>query len=102
MWTDFNKIQDLQQLVVGTSAVALPAPDSASGVKRPERIFLQALSTNSVSIFIGEADVTSSGSTGGYEMPAGSSMVFPSRIWENFKAIASAANQKLQVSYLAE
>lgn len=101
MWTDFNSLQDLQQLTVGTSAVSLPTPSAASGIKNPERIMLQALSTNGAVIFVGEADVLADGSTGGFEMPAGSSLILPLRVASAYKAISAAAGQKLQVSFLA-
>ena len=101
MWTDFNAIQDLQQMTVGTSVLSLPTPSAASGIKNPERIFLQALSTNSGIIFVGEADVDSTGSTGGFELPAGASFILPLRAASAYQVIATAAGQKLQVSFLA-
>lgn len=88
-------------MIVGTSAASLPAPAVASGIKNPERIFLQAISTNGATIFIGEADVLADGSTGGFEMPPGSSLILPLRMASVYKAISAAPSQKLQVSFLA-
>lgn len=53
-----------QQTVSGT-ATALPSHTLVNGV------LIENLSTNSVSVFVGSSSVTTSGSTGGYELQVG-------------------------------
>lgn len=104
MWTDFNGICDMQQVVVGMTASQLPSPSVDSqqeGMKRPEKVLLQAITSNTKSIFAkNKNDVTASGSAGGFELPPGANIILPVSMYEEFYVIAGAANQKLQITFL--
>lgn len=101
MWRDYNQVGYQTQMSVTNVAAQLPAIPESSAVKKPERVLIQALSTNTAPIFIKNAnDVTSNGSTGGHELPANSNMELPLTDDRSYYAIA-AGTQKLQVTYLA-
>lgn len=90
---------DLQVMTVGTTAAALPTPTRSIVPGRPTNVFLQAYSQNSGRIYIGKTGVLADGTTGCFELPAGGNMNLPFQDWENYKAIASAAGQKLFITY---
>lgn len=93
-------INDLKQLTVGTSQVAFPSLTTGIGFTgRPERIFVQALSTNSGTIMIGKTGVASDGSAGGWQLVAGANMNLPITDLSVLYAIGSGAGQKLQITY---
>lgn len=87
-------------LTVGTSETAFPAPN-ASNVKNPEKIFVQALLTNTVSIVVGLAGVAADGTQGGFILPPGANIQLACNRDDLLRAIASSANQKLSVVYLS-
>lgn len=97
----FHQESDMQQMTVGMSALPLPAPSEASGMKNPEKIMLQALTTNTESIFVGKANVVVGGATGGHELPPGGNIILPVSNVSDYSAVAAANLQKLQVTYLA-
>ena len=104
MWRDFNVVGSMpdQLSVDNITAVQLPAPDVGDGVKMPERVVVQTVSTNTAPIFIKNAsDVAIDGSTGGYEMPPGANLILPLVDYTQFYLIASAGTQAVQVIYLA-
>jgi hypothetical protein len=103
MWRDFNTVGEMiQQTVTGASGVKLTAPSAALNGKTPERVILQTPTTNNDSIFVKNAsNVAANGSTGGYEMPPGATLILPlvdNTVWY---VIVAAGSQKLQVNYLA-
>ncbi len=103
MYDNFNTIADMQQVTVTGPAAQLPTPNVAEGIKTPERVILQALSTNTAPIFVKDAsNVATDGSTGGHELPAGSNIILPlsGGQYNLYYVIASAGSQKLQVTYL--
>lgn len=84
-----------QQITVGTTAVALPASSLAN------RRALLIQNNSSVSIFIGSATVTTSGATGGIEVPKNSSFqleVGPACV---MYAIAGSAGNNIRVLELS-
>lgn len=89
----------LKQQTVGTVAAALTPIALGDEVKKPEQIFVQALSTNGGIITIGMVGVTNGGP--GIELIAGANMVLPSHTAEWY-VIASIAGQKLNVMYSSE
>lgn len=94
-------LMDQQQMSVSSTAAKLPTPRVASGIKNPDRVIVQALSTNTGPIMLKNAsDVASNGSTGGTELPAGSNEMIPLKDYQQIYAISAAA-QKLQVTFLA-
>jgi hypothetical protein len=97
----FNQESDMQQMVVGTGAAALPFPSVDSEMKNPEKIMLQALTTNTESIFVGKSNVVVGGANGGHELPPGGNIILPVSNHRDYYAVAAAASQKLQVTYLA-
>ena len=97
----FNQESDMQQLVVGTSALPLPDPSVESGIKNMEKIMLQALTTNTESIFVGKSNVVVGGANGGHELPPGGNIILPVSNHRDYFAVAAASSQKLQVTYLA-
>ena len=97
----FNQESDMQQLIVGTGATVLPDPRVSSGIKNMEKIQLQALTTNTESIFVGKSDVVIGGANGGHELPPGGNIILPVSNHRDYYAVAAAAAQKLQVTYLA-
>jgi len=105
MWRDFNNIADMRQILVTNSAIPLPPVNVASGEKTPERVIVQALSTNTAPCFIKNAsDVAVGGTSGGHELPAGSNIILPltGGHYKEYYIIASAGTQSIQLTYLAE
>ena len=92
---------DPQRLTVGTTAVAFPTPNQ-SRVKNPEKIQVQAASTNTVPILVGLSDVLADYSNGGIELLPGASTTLSAAKDELLFAIASAAAQKLLVTYFGD
>ena len=104
MSSDLNQIADMQQMICTNVAATLPIPQVSEGIKTPERVILQALSTNTAPIFVKDKnDVDVGGTTGGHELPAGSNMILPltGGNYQLYWIIASAGTQSLQVTYLA-
>jgi len=97
----FNQESDMQQLIAGLTAVPLPDPSVASGIKNMEKILLQALTTNTESIFVGKSNVVIGGANGGHELPPGGNIILPVSNHRDYFAVSAAAAQKLQVTYLA-
>lgn len=56
------------QFPIGTTAMPLPSHALTQGVT------VESLSTNSVSVFVGALGVTTSGTTGGIELPPGAAV----------------------------
>ena len=94
------KLYDLQ-VVTSTSAgeTAFPAP-TASIIKAVEAIFVQAYSQNSGRIVIGKTGVAADGTTGGWELAAGANMTLPVKDYSALVHKATAAGQKLFITYL--
>lgn len=98
---DLNGIINQKQMMVGTVAAAIEQPDETEGLKRPDKVLVQTLTSNSVSLFIKKgADVVSDGSTGGFELPPGCNIILPTSMYEEFYAIASVNGQRVQLTYL--
>ena len=87
-------------LTVGTTETAFPAP-SAVNVKNPEKIYVQALPSNTGNIVISLTGVAADGTQGGFILPPAANALLKCSRDEILKAIATAANQKLSVVYLA-
>ena len=103
MYDNFNTIADMQQMTATGVAAQLPAPQVAEGIKTPERVILQTLSTNTAPVFVKDAaNVAADGSTGGHELPAGSNIILPlsGGQYQLYYVISSAGSQKIQVTYL--
>lgn len=94
------EINDEQVLTVGTSQVAFPSISSTAGFTgTPENVFIQAYSQNTGRIVIGKTGVSASAGTGGYELAAGANMNLPFKVFSSYFAIATAAGQKLFITY---
>lgn len=87
-------------LTVGTTEVALPAPNPLN-VKNPEKIFVQALHTNTGYIVVSLTGVTADGLAGGFILPPASNIMLAGNRDDLIKCIASTSNQKLSVVYLS-
>lgn len=89
------------QTVTSTSAsqTVFPTP-TATVVKKPEAIFVQAFSQNSGRIFIGKTGVATDGTTGGWELAAGANMTLPVNDYASLFHKATAAGQILFITYL--
>lgn len=87
-------------MTVGTSAAQITQLDPVTDLpmKMPEQIFVQALSTNTASIFISLVGVTAGGA--GFELPAGANLSLPSNIPSLWYAVSASAGQKLNITYL--
>jgi hypothetical protein len=90
---------DQQTLTVGTSAVSFPTPNSAK-ITNPEKVFVQAPSTNVDSIIVGKTGVLANLTAGGFELLPGSSLEIPMNEEGQLKAISNTAAQKLLVTYV--
>ena len=87
-------------LTVGTSEVAFPAP-SPINVKNPEKIFIQALASNTGNIVVSLTGVAANGTEGGFILPPLANILLNCNKDENLYAIATASNQKLSVVYMS-
>lgn len=85
------------QMTVGGTQAALTSP--ASPVANPENIFVQAHPSNTGNIVIGKTGVAADGSAGGYVLSAGSNMNLGKQEASEYYAIATASDQKLQITY---
>lgn len=101
--TPLNSVCDMQQLSVTAGApTQIPEPRVDSSVHQPERVVVQALSTNSAPIFMkNNIDVAGDGSTGGYELPAGSNIMLPVTDYRDFYLISSSGTQTVQIIFIA-
>lgn len=88
-------------LTVGTSETAFPAP-TPTYCKNPEKIYVQALPTNTANIVISRTGVLADGTAGGFILPPLSNVVLLCNRDDILRAISSAANQKLSVVYMAK
>ena len=91
---------DQHVLTVLTTETSFPA-STASVVANPEAIFVQSISLNIASIFIGKTGVKSDYSVGAFELAPGTSCVLAYNLDENLKAISGKSGQKLFVTYLS-
>ena len=93
-----------QQVTAGATEIVFPvitqAITVATGVKKPEAIFVQALAGNTGKIIIGITGVAANGSAGGFELAAGANMTLPVNDHTVLFHIATAASQLLQITYL--
>lgn len=89
-------------LSVGTSAVPFTAIPTSSALKNPEKILIQAPSTNTVAIIVGPSTVSADYNNGGIEILPGSSTVSYYNLDESLYAIGLAINQKLLITYFSE
>jgi hypothetical protein len=87
----------IKQQTVGTSASPLAPLVLADAVKRPEQIFVQALSGNTGKITIGHSGVTAGGA--GIELIAGANTVLPSNDGSDWHVISDSSGQKLNIIY---
>lgn len=99
---NFYGKMDQQTLTVGVAEASFPSVSSGFGATQPEAIFVQAPSTNTVSVVIGKTGILSNLTNGGFEIIPGGNMTLPFNKDELLKAIASAAAQKLLITYLAD
>jgi hypothetical protein len=97
---NYEKVQQEVLTVTSGAEVTLPALDTTI-MNKPEKIFIQAYSRNAGNIFVGKTGVLANGTTGGYELPAGASMILPGHIYDEWRARAEVNNDKLFVSYLS-
>jgi len=92
---------DPQVLTVGTTEVAFPDATASTGVVKPEAIFVQAYSQNSGRVVIGKTGLAADGTTGVIgELAAGANMTLPVGAISSLYARATAAGQKLFITYL--
>lgn len=89
-------------LSVGTSTVSFSAIPASSVLKNPEKILIQAPSTNTVAILVGPSTITADYNNGGTELLPGSSTVSYYNLDESLSAIALAPSQKLLITYYSE
>lgn len=95
------KIVEMQQMSVTTTRAVLVAYSASGPFKgRCESIFIQAMSTNSGTITVGNSAVTSGGA--GIELVAGGNITLPCNDRGFWYVIASTGTQKLNVIYQAE
>jgi hypothetical protein len=94
------KQYDPQVVTSGLAALAFPAVTQGLIVK-PSKIFVQAWSLNTGIIHIGKSTVQADGTTGGYELVAGSSLILPHTEIASWYHIASLAGQKLFITYMS-
>ncbi len=89
----------IKRQVVSTTATVLtalsPTADVVKG--RPENIFVQALSTNSGPITIGNSAVTAGGA--GIELVAGANVNLPSNQIGFWFVVCASGTQQLNISY---
>lgn len=89
-------------LTVGNVEVAFPTCIKYGEVGQPEQIFVQTPTSNTVPIYIGKTGVKSDLTTGAFEIPIGADTVLPVFNENQLRAISSAPNQKLLVTYMAK
>ena len=89
-------------LSVGTSITAFTQATRFLNVKNPEKIQVQAPSTNTAAVLIGPNTITSDYNNGGVEMVPGSSTVLNWSLDEYLKAISVSGTQKLLITYFSE
>lgn len=93
----YSRNTSKQQTVPSTAAVITP-PTLGDAVVKPESIFLQALSTNTESIFVGfTSGVTAGGA--GIELPAGANINLPSLRYGSIYVISASGGQALNIVY---
>jgi phosphoserine phosphatase len=91
----------IKQQTCTTSAVVLTALASTDAIiGEPEQIFVQALSTNSVPIYIGGSGVTAAGAS--IELVAGANTVLPSHRIADWYIICASGSPKLNIVYSAK
>jgi hypothetical protein len=102
---NYRKVQP-HNLTVLNTGTPLPSVDaSRTGnefLKRPEKIFIQSLSTNTESVMIGVSGVLSDGTLAVQEITPGSSTFLPSHVIEDWELICASGGQELLVSYMSE
>lgn len=92
------KNNTIKQQTVTTSAVALTALAAGDAVKgEPGQIFVQALSTNAVPVYIGGSDVTAAGAS--IELVAGANTVLPSHTIADWYCICASGAPKINIVY---
>ena len=90
-----HKKEEAIQMTLGASAVALTAPTDN---RAPDNILVQAHPSNSGIITIA-FEITPANGGAGYALPAGANISLGSIDWTKYKAIATAASQKLNITY---
>lgn len=91
---------DPHRVVVGAGETALPAVTTAI-LRAPAKVFVQALSTNSESVFIGPTGVLPTGDGAVCELTPGSSTWIPNQYLSKWKMISASGGQNVLVSYYA-
>jgi len=89
---------DQHTVSVGNTETAFPTPTNSV---QPGQIYVQAPSTNTLSVVIGFTGVTSDLAHGGIELAKGVGILLPVNTWSKLKCIAGDTNQKLLVNYLS-
>lgn len=92
--------KNFDQFIVSVgNGVVTAFPTPTNGVQ-PEFIFVQAPTTNTVSVVVGESTILANLSAGGFEFPPGANFTLPVNVASELKCIAGAASQKLLVTYI--
>ena len=95
----FELFTTKQLVVPSLSQIEFPVPSLVDVVKKPEAIFVQALSTNSDRVFIGSTGVTIDGA--GIELNPGSMVMLETRDYSVWYARAQTNGDKLNIIYFA-
>lgn len=96
---NFKRCQP-NRFLVGTTEVSLPSVNRLI-MPYPSKIFVQALSTNTASIFIGPTSVTTSGDGAVYELCVGASLYLPSHVIDTWKFISDTPGQNILATYFS-
>jgi len=91
-----HKRMEQHRISVGTTEVSFPT--SSRGL--PDRVFIQAPSTNMAVIVVGLTGVKGDLSAGGFEYPVGANSYSPFDDINQMRAISPIAGQYLLVTYL--
>lgn len=96
---NFKRCQP-NRFVVGVIENSLPPVDPLI-MPYPSKVFVQALSTNTDSIFIGPTGVLPSGDGAVYELCVGASLYLPSHVLTTWKFISATAGQNILATYFS-
>jgi hypothetical protein len=89
------------RMMVNAAQTDLPALDRLIMPGIPSKIFVQALSTNTESIFIGPTGVLADAQGAVYELAIGASLFLPSHVIANWKLICATGGQYVLVTYFS-
>ncbi len=98
---NYRKCQPNKVAIPGVDAVGFPAVDT-SILRRPEKIFVQNLSTSGGIVLLGPEGVLADGTGAVYELTPGASAFLPTHILEDWEMISDDGTARaLLVAYFA-